>query len=94
MVWGTPDTRPGHRATSAPPGHGARPVPSAATLNVNTLLIAPIRLGDRYSGVIIADRNGEPFSLDQGELDLAQAMANIAALALDPVWSRQPAGVS
>ncbi len=73
---------------------GVHPVPGAATLNVNTLLIAPIRLGDRYSGVIIADRNGEPFSLDQGELDLAQAMANIAALALDAVWSRQPAGVS
>lgn len=72
----------------------ARPVPGAATLHVTSLLIAPIRLGDRYLGVIIADRNGEPFHLDQGELDLAQAMANIAALALDGARSREPAGVS
>jgi excisionase family DNA binding protein len=71
-----------------------RPVPGAAMLNVSTLLIAPIRLGDRYLGVIIADRNGEPFSLDQGELDLAQAMANIAALALDSARSRETVGVS
>ena len=71
-----------------------RPVSGVSTLNVNSLLIAPIRLGDRYLGVIIADRNGEPFSLDEGELDLAQAMANIAALALDTAGSRQPAGVS
>jgi GAF domain-containing protein len=72
---------------------GARPVPEAATLNVNSLLIAPMRLGEHYFGVIIADRNGEQFDLDQGELDLAQAMANIGALALDGARSRQPASV-
>ncbi len=72
----------------------ARPVPGAATLNVSSLLIVPVRLGDRYFGVIIADRNGEPFTLDQGELDLAQALANVAALALDGAHSREPAGVS
>jgi excisionase family DNA binding protein len=73
---------------------GTRPVPGVTTLNVTSLLIAPIRHGDRYSGVIIADRNGEPFTLDQGELDLAQAMANIAALELVASGSRQAAGVS
>ena len=70
-----------------------RPVPGAATINVSSLLIAPIRFADRYAGVIIADRNGDSFDLDQGELDLAQAMANIAALTLDGANSRQPAGV-
>jgi len=73
---------------------GERPVPGAATVNVSSLLIAPIRLGDRYTGVIIADRNGEPFGLDEGELDLAQAMANVAALALDGARVRQLTGVS
>ncbi len=56
-------------------------VPEGRTVNVNSLLIAPIRLGNRFAGVIAADRNGEPFRLNEGELDLAQAMANVAALA-------------
>ena len=60
-----------------------RSIPKGRTVNVNSLLIAPIRSGDRFAGVIVADRNGEPFHLNQGELDLAQAMANVAALALD-----------
>ena len=45
-------------------------------------------------GVIVADRNGEPFRLDEGELDLAQAMANVAALALEGTRTRQAAAVS
>jgi GAF domain-containing protein len=72
----------------------ASSVPVAETINVNSLLIAPIRLGDRFTGVIVADRNGEPFRLDEGELDLAQAMANVAALALDSARTRQAAAVS
>ena len=71
-----------------------RSVPEAETINVNSLLIAPIRLGDRYEGVIVADRNGEPFRLDEGELDLAQAMANVAALALDGARTRQAAAAA
>ena len=39
-------------------------------------------------------RNGEPFRLDEGELDLAQAMANVAALALDGARTRQATAVS
>jgi excisionase family DNA binding protein len=70
-----------------------RPVPEAMPIDITTLLIAPIRLGDRQVGLIAADKRGEPFHLNQGELDLAQAMANVAALALDGAWARQPAGV-
>jgi GAF domain-containing protein len=72
----------------------SRSVPEAETINVNSLLIAPIRLGNRYEGVIVADRNGEPFRLDEGELDLAQAMANVAALALDRIRARQGAAAA
>jgi excisionase family DNA binding protein len=72
----------------------ARGVPAAETINVNSLLIAPIQFGDRYVGAIMADKNGEPFSLDEGELDLAQAMANVAALALEGARTRPAATVS
>src|SRR5215207_1516369 len=72
----------------------ARAGSAPETINVNSLLIAPIRIGDRYAGVIVADRNGEPFRLNEGELDLAQAMANVAALALDRARARQAAAVS
>lgn len=61
-------------------GQGLR---DGTLVNVSSLLIAPIRRGDQFVGVIIADRNGEPFQLTSGELDFAQAMANVAALALD-----------
>ena len=64
------------------------------TINVNSLLIAPIRIGDRFAGAIVADRNGEPFRLDAGELDLAQAMANVAALALEGAGTRQGAAAA
>ena len=72
----------------------ARAGAAPETINVNSLLIAPIRLGDRYAGVIVADRNGEPFRLDEGELDLAQAMANVAALALEGTSTRQGAAAA
>jgi excisionase family DNA binding protein len=62
-------------------------------LNVTSLLVAPIRLGDRQIGVIAGDLNGEPFELNQGELDMAQAVANVAALALAGSRVRQTAGV-
>jgi excisionase family DNA binding protein len=65
---------------------------SGMGINLGSVLIAPIRIGDRYAGVIVGDRNGEPFELDAGELDMAQAMANIAGLALDGARVRQTAG--
>jgi len=69
-------------------------VSASGSINVTSLLVAPIRTGERYAGVIVADRNGEPFRLDEGELDLAQAMANVAALALDRTRTQQAAAVS
>jgi GAF domain-containing protein len=63
-------------------------------LNVTSLLIVPIRRGEEFVGSILADKNGEPFRLNQGEMDLAQAMANIAALRLDNARTRELAGVS
>ncbi|MFN8591488.1 MAG: helix-turn-helix domain-containing protein [Thermomicrobiales bacterium] len=57
-------------------------IPEGMMLNVSSLLVAPIRRGDDYVGVIIADKNGEPFQLTSSELDFAQAMANVAALAV------------
>ena len=59
--------------------------------NVTSLLIAPIRTGDRVVGVILGDRSGEPLRLNQGELDLAQAMANIAGVAQGAAGRRQVA---
>ncbi len=72
----------------------ARAGSGTETINVNSLLIAPIRIGDRFAGAIVADRNGEPFRLDEGELDLAQAMANVAALALEGAETRQGAAAA
>ena len=72
----------------------ARGVSAPETINVNSLLIVPIRIGDRFAGVIVADKSGEPFRLDEGELDLAQAMANVAALTLDGARTRQTAAAS
>jgi hypothetical protein len=59
-----------------------RNLPETASTPITSLLVAPIRIDDRSVGVIVADRSGEPFGLTQGELDLAQAMANVAALAV------------
>ena len=72
----------------------ARDTQDGETINVTSLLIAPIRRGGQFAGVIVADRAGVPFQFNQGELDLAQAMANIAALALDGARVRQAAGIS
>lgn len=59
-----------------------RNVSEAVSTSLTSVLVAPIRIDDRSVGVIAADRSGEPFGLTQGELDLAQAMANVAALAV------------
>jgi excisionase family DNA binding protein len=93
------DDSPLARDVSRPPRAvvedlNARADSAPEMINVNSLLIAPIRIGERYAGVIVADRNGEPFRLDEGELDLAQAMANVVALALDGVRTNQAAAVS
>ena len=58
-----------------------RGLPEGMLNDVNAALIAPIRHGDRYLGFIVADRGGESFQLTQGELDLSQAMANLATSA-------------
>jgi len=50
-------------------------------LNLKTIMVAPIRIGDKPLGIIVGDRNGEPFTLDAAGLDLAQAMANLTAAA-------------
>jgi hypothetical protein len=65
-----------------------------AVVNVSSLLVSPIWQGDRYAGVIVGDRNGERFELNQGELDLAQAMANIAALSLSGARRLEAVGVA
>jgi len=65
------------------------------TNNVTSLLIVPIRSGNRTFGVIVADKNGERFQLNQGELDFAQSMANVAALELEAFApQRQTAGAA
>lgn len=61
---------------------------NGATVGVTSLLIAPIRVDSQFSGLIVGDRNGERFELNQSELDLAQAMANVAGLSL--AISRMP----
>jgi GAF domain-containing protein len=73
---------------------GEREIREGSTLNVNSLLVAPIRLDNHFIGVIVGDRNGEPFGLNQGELDLAQSMANVAALSLSGARTAQAAGVA
>ena len=53
-----------------------------AAEGVTSIMIAPIRVDDRFVGLIAGDRNGERFELNQGELDLAQSMANLVGLSL------------
>lgn len=50
-------------------------------LNLKTVMVAPIRVNGKPLGLIVGDRNGEAFTLEAGELDLAQAMANLVAAA-------------
>lgn len=71
-----------------------RDAQTGAALNVNSLLVAPMRMGNRFVGVIVGDRNGERFLLDEGDLDLAQAMANVAALTLGSSVVRREAAVA
>jgi hypothetical protein len=66
-------------------------VQELAGSNGNSMLIAPIRTDDRVVGVILGDKNGELLQLNQGELDLAQAMANIAGAAQGAAGRRQVA---
>lgn len=70
--------------------HGVR---EETLKNVSSVLIAPIRRGDEFVGVIVADRGGKPFRLSNGELDFAQSMANVAALTLAGARTRELAGV-
>jgi excisionase family DNA binding protein len=49
--------------------------------NLRSVMIAPIRAGGKTIGLIAGDRNGEPLELDSSALDLAQAMANLVAVA-------------
>jgi excisionase family DNA binding protein len=71
----------------------ARGMQEETLVNVSSLLVAPIRRGDRFLGVIAGDRNGERLLLSHGELDFAQAIANLAALALVDTRMREAAGI-
>ena len=55
---------------------------SATNAGITALLVAPIRASGDVAGLIVGDKNGESFSLDEGELDLAQALANVVGLSL------------
>jgi excisionase family DNA binding protein len=59
--------------------------------NASSMLVAPIRSGDRVVGVVLADNSGESLRLNQGELDLAQAIANVASLARASTGPREVA---
>lgn len=54
-----------------------------SAVNITSLLVAPIRIDGRFAGVIVGDRDGEAFELNQGELDMAQAMANVVGLLMN-----------
>jgi excisionase family DNA binding protein len=71
-----------------------RDIREGAVINATSLLIVPIRVDGRFVGAIVGDKNGEPFRLNQGELDFAQSMANIAALSLSRVRAPLTAGVA
>ena len=52
-------------------------------LNVDHLLVTPLHAGGQALGVIIGDDNGGQFSLGPTQTVLAQALANLAALAIE-----------
>jgi len=52
-------------------------------LNVNQLVLVPLRVGSRQIGVIVGDNNGGQFSLRQDQQVLAHSLANQAALAIE-----------
>lgn len=56
---------------------------AATSSGITSLLVVPIRAEGRVAGLIVGDRNGDEFSLDEGELDLAQALANVVGLSLN-----------
>lgn len=77
------DPRNGHSSLSVKALSGEKAaVRPVAAAGLSTLLVAPIRNEGGVAGLIVGDRNGEEFSLDEGELDLAQALANVVGLSL------------
>jgi excisionase family DNA binding protein/PAS domain S-box-containing protein len=53
------------------------------TYHLGELLLAPLRIGGRIRGVLLADCDGDEVGLTADQLALAQGLANQAALALD-----------
>jgi excisionase family DNA binding protein len=56
-----------------------------------SLLVVPLRLGDRTLGHVFGDRNGAAFSLSADDLVFARAVANQVALTLALVDAREAA---
>lgn len=52
-------------------------------LNVKGLVLAPMRVGSRTLGFLLADNNSGPIVLDNDDRTLAQALASQAAMAID-----------
>jgi PAS domain S-box-containing protein/excisionase family DNA binding protein len=52
-------------------------------LHVRMILVAPLRVGDRWLGAFWGDWDGEEHELSEDELSLTQILANQAALAID-----------
>jgi PAS domain S-box-containing protein/excisionase family DNA binding protein len=50
---------------------------------VHSILMAPLRVGDRWIGAFCGDWDGEHHELGEDELSLSQIIANQAALAID-----------
>jgi excisionase family DNA binding protein len=67
--------------------HGTRiPVPFR---HLPSLLVVPLRFGDRGFGYLLADRNGTPFALPTEDLRLARGLACLGALALALAEARE-----
>jgi excisionase family DNA binding protein len=54
-----------------------------------SLLVVPLRLGDRALGYLFADRNGTAFTLPAEDLRLARGLASLGALALALAEARE-----
>ena len=54
-----------------------------AARNSTSIMVMPIRFGDQFHGALIADRGGETFRLGDGQLVLAQTIADQAAIAFE-----------
>ena len=59
-------------------GHAFGPLRDASSV-----LVLPLRVGNRRLGLILADRNGKDLQFNLEQFGLAQGMANLAALALE-----------